>query len=79
MRGLLPSTRRPWRGSTGEGGQYRHDSKQDGHRTADQHPDTSHRVDGALGDGPQAIPSLVPSAPHERVEAEGHSDQPKEG
>src|SRR5215210_8207999 len=37
--------------------------------TADQHPDARYRVDGALGDWPQAPSFLVPSASHQRVDA----------
>src|SRR5215203_220044 len=66
------------RSSTGEGGQYRDDTQEDGHRPADQHPDTGYRVDGALGDGPQAPSFLVPSASDERVDAIGHADQSQE-
>ena len=46
--------------------------------TADQHPDARHRVDGALGDWPQAPSFLVPSASHQRVDAVGCADQPQE-
>ena len=67
----------PGRGSTGEGGQNRHDTEEDGHRPADQHPYTRHRVDGAFGYGTQA-PFLVASAPRERVDAVGHADQAEE-
>jgi hypothetical protein len=52
----------PDHASTGEGGQYRHDPEEEGHRPADQHPDARHRVDGPLGDGTEA-PSFLLGRP----------------
>ena len=53
------------------------DAEKQGDRTADQHPDARHRVDGALGDGTQSSALHVPTALRYRVDAIDDADQPQ--